>query len=89
MPVAGVEKLDDRNKSYHSSRRQRRDRMMLYGRQRERAVLAALLDRARRSHSGMLVLRGPPGIGKSALLEDVVSRAKRTQRIKGGSVAIN
>src|SRR2546421_3939173 len=60
--------------------------MTLYGRQRERAVLAALLDRARRSHSGMLVLRGPPGIGKSALLEDAVARAKAMRVLRAVGV---
>lgn len=41
---------------------------MLCGRDPERARIGELLDGARRSHSGVLVLRGEPGVGKSALL---------------------
>ena len=48
---------------------------MLYGRDVERATIGALLDGARISESGALVLRGEAGIGKSALLEDARDRA--------------
>jgi DNA-binding CsgD family transcriptional regulator len=48
---------------------------MLYGRDDERATIGALLDGARASQSGALVLRGEAGIGKSALLEDARDRA--------------
>ena len=41
---------------------------MLYGRERECAAVDALLDGARESESGVLVLRGEPGVGKSVLL---------------------
>src|SRR6266496_81442 len=41
---------------------------MLVGRAREMARLAELLDAARQGRSGVLVLRGEPGVGKSALL---------------------
>ena len=34
----------------------------------ERAIIATLLDDARRGEGGMLVLEGPAGIGKTALL---------------------
>ena len=47
----------------------------LRGREAEQAVLAGLLEGARAFRSGALVLRGPPGVGKSALLEDAVDRA--------------
>jgi DNA-binding CsgD family transcriptional regulator len=47
----------------------------LVGREAERAQLDQLLARARRGHSGVLVLRGEPGIGKSALLDYAVERA--------------
>ena len=48
---------------------------MLYGRDAERALIGALLDAARASRSGALVLRGEPGAGKTALLEDARERA--------------
>ena len=48
---------------------------MLYGRDPERAQIGALLEAARASSSGALVLRGEAGIGKSALLEDARDRA--------------
>ena len=50
---------------------------MLYGRASERAVLRTLLDGALESRSGVVVLRGEPGIGKSALLRDLVENAAR------------
>ncbi len=46
---------------------------MLHGRDAERARLTALLDDARRGHAGTLLLHGEPGVGKSALLEDLVA----------------
>lgn len=51
------------------------DRPVLYGRDPERARLGALLEAAQASRSGVLVLRGDPGIGKSALLADMRERA--------------
>ncbi|WP_263984918.1 LuxR family transcriptional regulator [Streptomyces sp. HPF1205] len=50
--------------------------LMLYGRDREAAAIDALLDDARAGRSGVLVLRGDAGIGKSALLEYAVARAQ-------------
>ena len=47
----------------------------LIGRERERAAIGRLLDDARCGGSGSLVVRGEPGIGKSALLEDAAQRA--------------
>ena len=47
--------------------------MALYGRERERAALGALAEEARASRSGVLVVRGAPGAGKSALLEDLAA----------------
>jgi ATP/maltotriose-dependent transcriptional regulator MalT len=48
---------------------------LLYGRDAERALIGGLLEAARASRSGVLVLRGEAGVGKSALLEDARERA--------------
>jgi DNA-binding CsgD family transcriptional regulator len=48
---------------------------VLVGRESERAAIAALLDAARRGQGGALVLRGVPGVGKSALLADASAGA--------------
>ncbi len=48
---------------------------MLHGRDSERTRLAALLDGARAGHAGTLLLHGEPGVGKSALLDDLVATA--------------
>ena len=47
----------------------------LHGREAERAALGELLDGARAGRSGVLVLRGAPGLGKTALLDDAAARA--------------
>jgi DNA-binding CsgD family transcriptional regulator/tetratricopeptide (TPR) repeat protein len=58
---------------------------VLRGRDRERAVLAGLLEQARGSRGAALVLHGDPGIGKTALLEDLVEAASgfRVVRAEG------
>jgi DNA-binding CsgD family transcriptional regulator len=48
---------------------------VLHGRDDERARLAALLEDARGGHAGTVLLHGEPGVGKSALLEDLVAAA--------------
>ncbi|MDF3292827.1 ATP-binding protein [Streptomyces silvisoli] len=45
----------------------------LYGREHEQAVLDRLLEGAGDGMSGVLVLRGEPGIGKTALLDHAVA----------------
>ncbi|MDX6646813.1 MAG: hypothetical protein QOK40_2540, partial [Miltoncostaeaceae bacterium] len=50
-------------------------RSRLHGRGREREALDGLLAGVRSGHSGVLVLRGEAGIGKTALLEYLVERA--------------
>jgi DNA-binding CsgD family transcriptional regulator len=57
----------------------------LRGRHRECAVLDDLLGKAQAGASGVLVLRGEPGIGKTALLDYVASRADgfRVDRVSG------
>ncbi|GII52691.1 transcriptional regulator [Planotetraspora thailandica] len=49
---------------------------MLYGRDRETAELDRLLDAAQRGRGGARVLRGDPGIGKTALLRYIEGRAE-------------
>lgn len=50
--------------------------MDTHGRTAERAVLAAVVDGTRAARSGVLVLRGPAGVGKSTLLKDAVRRGE-------------
>ena len=59
---------------------------MLYGRATESALLDRLLDGAREARGGALVLRGEPGIGKSALLEHVVGTAGDFQVLRARGV---
>jgi hypothetical protein len=40
----------------------------LVGRQRELAAVARFLDRGRDGHGGQLLITGPPGVGRTALL---------------------
>lgn len=58
---------------------------MLVGRQPAQRHVGALLAGARLGQSGVLVVRGEAGIGKSALLEDAVARADglRVLRARG------
>ena len=52
---------------------------MLHGRDIERAAITTLIDEAWASRGGALVIRGEPGVGKSALLADTVERAEGMQ----------
>ena len=54
---------------------------MLYGREGEQAAVEALLTGARAGRSGVLVLRGEPGIGKTALLDHAVRAAAPDFRV--------
>ncbi len=58
---------------------------MLRGRNREQAALTGLLQAARSGRSGVLVVVGEAGIGKSALLDATVESAKglRVARVAG------
>ncbi len=53
--------------------------LVLIGRDAERALVGVLLEAARGSTSGALVIRGEPGVGKSALLEDAREAAADMQ----------
>ena len=59
---------------------------MLHGRCAERTAIDALLDRARAGASGALVLRGEPGIGKTALLDHAADRAFGLRVLRGAGV---
>ncbi len=48
---------------------------MLHGRDVERGLLADLVQAARHGRAGAVVLHGEPGVGKSALLEDLTTSA--------------
>src|SRR3954454_8392902 len=56
---------------------------MLVGRGVECAALERLLHEARESRSDVLVVRGEPGIGKSALLEYAIGRAVDMRVLRG------
>ena len=58
---------------------------LLVGRELERARLDALLAAARAGRSGVLVVRGEAGVGKTALLDDAAGRAAgmRVLRARG------
>jgi DNA-binding CsgD family transcriptional regulator len=51
---------------------------VLHGRESERARLAALIDDARHGRAGAIVIHGEAGVGKSALLDDLVAGAVDT-----------
>ena len=59
---------------------------MLYGRDLERSRIAELLERARASVSGVLVISGEPGVGKSALLKDAREQAGDMLVLSGAGV---
>ena len=70
--------------------RARYGREVLHGREVERARLIALIEAARDGTAGALVVHGEPGVGKSALLTDVLSatsgvRVLRTQGLESES----
>lgn len=48
---------------------------VLVGREPERALLGALVEQARHGTAGSVVVRGEPGVGKSALLDAAVDEA--------------
>src|SRR5258707_2430199 len=58
---------------------------MLLDRLPDRSALSGLLEAARAGRSGVLVLRGEPGAGKTALLEDAIESAAglRVARVAG------
>src|SRR5215470_305562 len=59
---------------------------MLHGREPELAVIERLLDSARAGVGGVLVLRGQPGIGKSALLGHAMAVAAGFRLLRAAGV---
>ena len=59
---------------------------MLHGREPECAALRELLDAARLSRSAALVIRGEPGVGKTALLEYAAEHAAGLRVLRGTGV---
>ncbi|WP_219502873.1 helix-turn-helix transcriptional regulator [Nonomuraea ceibae] len=59
---------------------------MLYGRETEASVIDELLATVRSGRSGALVIKGEPGIGKTALLDHAAGRADGIQVIRRSGV---
>jgi DNA-binding CsgD family transcriptional regulator len=59
---------------------------VLYGRDVEQARIAALVDGARSSQSSVLIIRGEAGIGKSSLLEDLVTKTSEMPVLRATGV---
>ena len=60
--------------------------MQLLGRERERAAIDRLVEFARDGHGGALVVHGEPGVGKTALLDDVVEKAATLRIVRTAGV---
>ena len=60
--------------------------LVLHGRQEECAVLDGLLGRARAGQSGVLLVRGEAGVGKTALLEYAVGSASDFRVVRTAGV---
>jgi DNA-binding CsgD family transcriptional regulator len=61
---------------------ERRSVGQLVGRERERALLKTLLEEARAGRSRVLVIRGEPGVGKTALLDLALALAGDAQVLR-------
>src|SRR5262245_42192439 len=61
---------------------------MLIGRAAETAAIEGLLANAREGRSGVLVVRGEAGVGKSALLEHAVAKAGGFRILRGVGVEV-
>jgi len=59
---------------------------VLPGREREGAHLRALLDRVRGGHSAAIVVRGEAGVGKTALLNDVLGSAADLRVVRAAGI---
>src|SRR5918997_678874 len=59
---------------------------MLHGRCAEQAMVQELLHAARDGVSGALIVRGEPGIGKTALLDHAAERADGMRVLRGAGI---
>ena len=59
---------------------------MLFGREAELAAVEGLIARAGSSRSGTLVVRGEPGVGKSALLGHAIGHATGMRVLRAGGI---
>jgi DNA-binding CsgD family transcriptional regulator len=84
--TGGTRLRTGKSAGFHACRWQVRSAPLLYGRQRELSIIAGLLDGARDARSAALVIRGDPGVGKSALLEEADQRATGMQVLRGRGV---
>src|ERR1044071_1758484 len=62
------------------------DRQVLFGREAESAAVEGLIGGAGSSRSGALVIRGEPGVGKSALLGHAVDHAGAMTVLRAGGI---
>lgn len=67
---------------------QRYRRLVLHGREPERARLAALVDQARAGTGAVLVVLGEPGVGKTALLRDLTTPRQPGQDGQDGNLRV-
>ncbi len=61
---------------------------MLLGRGAEQAAIERLLHQARNGRSGTLIIRGEPGIGKSALLKSAATSASSMQVLSATGIEV-
>jgi DNA-binding CsgD family transcriptional regulator len=59
---------------------------VLFGREAESAAVEGLIARAGSSRSGALIIRGEPGVGKSALLGHAVEQASPMRVLRAGGI---
>ena len=64
----------------------RSQRVELLGRERQQGVLGRLVESARDGYGGALVVRGEPGVGKTALLDDSVEKATTLRIVRSAGV---
>ena len=62
---------------------------MLVGRRPEQEALDRLIGGALDGHSGVLLIRGEAGIGKTALLEYAESQASGTSVLRGVGIPVS